>query len=115
MSNNISLYIWRENLDQLENCLSLCDEIDAMLKERAKTQKYIYSSYVDIDELHIKGLTITLSFEAREMEFAMLQKVSKLANDHNLVMTKNTHEYKAKYTVTLEFMKMSDVRELGLN
>ena len=108
MSHNLSLYAWRDNLDELENCLSLCDQIDEMLKERAKTQKYIYSSYVSIDELHIKGLTKTIKFEAREMEFAMLEKVSKLAFEHDLKLVKNTHEYTAHYTVTLEFQKIQE-------
>jgi len=104
--NNLSLYAWRENLDQLDNCLSLCDEIDSLLKERAKEKKHIYSIFAKIKELHLKGSEITINFEAREMEFYILEKIQKIAYDHGLEMVKNTHEYKASYTVTLSFAKL---------
>jgi uncharacterized protein involved in tolerance to divalent cations len=105
--NNLSIYAWRENLNQLDNCLSLCDEIDLLLKERAKEKKYIYATYVNIKELNMRGSQITINFEAREMEFYILEKIQKIVYDHGLEMVKNTHEYKSSYMVTLTFEELS--------
>lgn len=108
MSHNLSLYAWRDDLVNLDMALELVDEIDEALSKRAKLQKYIYSSYVSVDSLYLQG-SIKINFEAREMEFIMLQEISEIAKTHELGIYENTHEYKSDYRVTLTFRSLEEI------
>ena len=48
----MNIQLWRENLQDLQGSLKLCDEIDFMLKQRALEEKYIYSESVILPVRH---------------------------------------------------------------
>ncbi len=108
MSHNLSLYAWRDDLVKLEMALELVDEINLALEKRAKIQKYIYSRYVDIDELYLQG-GIKIKFEAKEMEFKLLSEISEIAKKYDLGIYENTHEYKSHYEVTIVFRTLEEI------
>ena len=108
MSHDLSLYAWRDDLVKLDMALELVDEINLALTKRAKIQKYIYSSYVDINELYLQG-EIKIKFEAREMEFKLLSEISEIAKKYELGIYENTHEYKSHYEVTIVFRTLQEI------
>tara|TARA_R110002074_G_scaffold401635_1_gene600644 strand:- start:21 stop:377 length:357 start_codon:yes stop_codon:yes gene_type:complete len=108
MSHNLSLYAWRDDLVKLDMALSLVDEINLALEKRCKIQKYIYSSYVDVDKLYLQG-GIKITFEAKEMEFKLLSEISEIAKKYDLGIYENTHEYKSHYEVTIVFRTLEEI------
>ena len=108
MSHDLSLYAWRDDLVKLDMALELVDEINSALSKRAKIQKYIYSSYVDVDKLYLQG-GIKITFEAREMEFKLLSEISEIAKKYELGIYENTHEYKSHYEVTIVFRTLQEI------
>ena len=108
MSHDLSLYAWRDDLVKLDMALELVDEINLALSKRAKIQKYIYSSYVDVDKLYLQG-GIKITFEAREMEFKLLSEISEIAKKYELGIYENTHEYKGHYEVTIVFRTLQEI------
>ena len=108
MSHDLSLYAWRDDLVKLDMALELVDEINLALSKRAKIQKYIYSSYVDVDKLYLQG-GIKITFEAREMEFKLLSEISEIAKKYELGIYENTHEYKSHYEVTIVFRTLKEI------
>ena len=110
MSHDLSLYAWRDDLVKLDMALELVDEINLALSKRAKIQKYIYSSYVDVDKLYLQG-GIKITFEAREMEFKLLSEISEIAKKYELGIYENTHEYKAHYEVTIVFRTLQEIEK----
>ena len=108
MSHDLSLYAWRDDLVKLDMALELVDEINLALSKRAKIQKYIYSSYVDVDKLYLQG-GIKITFEAREMEFKLLSEISEIAKKYELGIYENTHEYKSHYEVTIVFRTLQEI------
>ena len=108
MSHNLSLYAWRDDLVKLDMALNLVDDINLALLKRAKIQKYIYSSYVDIDELHLQG-SIKIKFEAKEMEFILLQQIQDIAKTYDLGIYEQNHDYKAHYEVSIVFRSLKEI------
>ena len=103
----MNIQLWRENVQDLQGCLKLCDEIGFMLKQRALEQKYIYSEYVKIEYLSIRA-GIKIHFEAKKMEFYVLNKIQHIAEKHNLTIDENEHDFEGHYKVKIKFRKINE-------
>ena len=103
----MNIQLWRENLQDLQGSLKLCDEIDFMLKQRALEEKYIYSEYVSIKYLDIRD-GINIEFGAKKMEFYVLNKMQEIAEKHNLIIDENIAVFEGSYKIKIKFRKINN-------